>query len=145
MSTTQYLFRGLSRLGTSLLRPAGISGHIAPRALQNYGQPHKVARYATTPGAGNPEIVETLPSTADEVKPPGSTTPPNGHGNGNGNGTGAALPEASGDGSTDWSKSYFGLSTQPFSKEISEILMRPIEYNDIEMKPGTSFALIRKV
>ncbi|KAG9030367.1 hypothetical protein FRB95_004022 [Tulasnella sp. JGI-2019a] len=35
----------------------------------------------------------------------------------------------------DWSKSYHGLSTQPFSSECSEILQAPIDPNDIEMKP----------
>jgi len=35
----------------------------------------------------------------------------------------------------DWSKSYFGLSTQPFSAEVAEILQAPLNPNDIEMKP----------
>ncbi|KAG8860525.1 hypothetical protein FRB96_003779 [Tulasnella sp. 330] len=35
----------------------------------------------------------------------------------------------------DWSKSYHGLSTQPFSSECAEILQAPVDPNDIEMKP----------
>jgi hypothetical protein len=47
------------------------------------------------------------------------------------------LPEAKGrDGATDWSRSYSGLSTQPFSAEISEVLQAPIDAMDVEMKPG---------
>ncbi|KIJ37400.1 hypothetical protein M422DRAFT_33736 [Sphaerobolus stellatus SS14] len=48
-----------------------------------------------------------------------------------------ALPlEVLGDGShTDWSKSYHGLSVQPFAKEVAEILMHPIDPADIEIKP----------
>ena len=47
------------------------------------------------------------------------------------------LPDAKGrDGATDWSRSYSGLSTQPFSAEISEVLQAPIDEMDVEMKPG---------
>ncbi|KAI9268052.1 mitochondrial genome maintenance MGM101-domain-containing protein, partial [Phascolomyces articulosus] len=35
----------------------------------------------------------------------------------------------------NWSKSFYGLSTQPFSQEISDILMQPLEAADIEIKP----------
>jgi hypothetical protein len=37
---------------------------------------------------------------------------------------------------TDWSKSYQGLSQQPFPSEVADILMAPIDPMDIEMKPG---------
>ena len=47
------------------------------------------------------------------------------------------LPDATGsDGTTDWSKSYSGLSTQPFSKEIATVLMAPLDPLDVEIKPG---------
>jgi hypothetical protein len=47
-----------------------------------------------------------------------------------------SLPDAVGsDGTTDWSKSYFGLSAQPFAKHISDVLMAPIDPMDVEMKP----------
>ena len=39
-------------------------------------------------------------------------------------------------GPTDWSKSYHGLSSQAFSKEIAEILLSPVNPMDIEIKPG---------
>ncbi|KIM21938.1 hypothetical protein M408DRAFT_333147 [Serendipita vermifera MAFF 305830] len=38
-------------------------------------------------------------------------------------------------GGTDWSRSYHGLSTTPFDKEISDILLAPIDPDDVEMKP----------
>lgn len=38
---------------------------------------------------------------------------------------------------TDWSKSYQGLSVEPFPKEISDILQAPVNPLDVEMKPGT--------
>ncbi|KAJ7430054.1 mitochondrial genome maintenance MGM101-domain-containing protein [Mycena galericulata] len=43
-----------------------------------------------------------------------------------------ALPE---DSATDWSKSYSGLSQQAFSKEIADVLLAPLDPNDIEIKP----------
>ncbi|KAM6496156.1 Mitochondrial genome maintenance MGM101 domain containing protein [Amanita muscaria] len=48
------------------------------------------------------------------------------------------LPEfavGNGEGQYDWSRSYYGLSSQAFSGEISEILLAPIDSLDIEMKP----------
>ncbi|KAJ7713472.1 mitochondrial genome maintenance MGM101-domain-containing protein [Mycena maculata] len=36
---------------------------------------------------------------------------------------------------TDWSKSYSGLSQQAFSKDIADVLLAPLEPNDIEIKP----------
>ncbi|KXN89496.1 hypothetical protein AN958_05658 [Leucoagaricus sp. SymC.cos] len=38
-------------------------------------------------------------------------------------------------GPTDWSKSYHGLSTEPFPKDITEILQNPIDPLDVEIKP----------
>jgi hypothetical protein len=39
---------------------------------------------------------------------------------------------------TDWSKSYHGLSSTPFPKDIAEFLQAPLDPLDIEMKPGQS-------
>jgi hypothetical protein len=51
------------------------------------------------------------------------------------------LPDAfASDGSTDWSKSYFGLSSHPFSKDIADVLMAPLDPQDVEMKPGKHFS-----
>jgi hypothetical protein len=40
---------------------------------------------------------------------------------------------------TDWSKSYHGLSSVAFSKDIAEFLQSPVDPLDIEMKPGELF------
>ncbi|KAF9559663.1 mitochondrial genome maintenance MGM101 [Agrocybe pediades] len=46
------------------------------------------------------------------------------------------LPDVLGsDGTTDWSRSYSGLSAQPFPKEITDVLLAPIDPMDVEMKP----------
>lgn len=36
----------------------------------------------------------------------------------------------------DWSTSYHGLSAVPFTREQGEVLMRPLEEHEIEIKPG---------
>ncbi|KAH7887321.1 mitochondrial genome maintenance MGM101 [Phlebopus sp. FC_14] len=36
---------------------------------------------------------------------------------------------------TDWSKSYYGLSTQAFPKDVAEILLAPVDELDVEVKP----------
>jgi len=44
--------------------------------------------------------------------------------------------EGSGDGSpSDWSRSFHGLSSQPFEREISDILLAPVDAVDVEIKP----------
>jgi len=35
----------------------------------------------------------------------------------------------------DWTRSYHGLSAEPFSKEAAEVLMAPIPFDDVEVKP----------
>jgi hypothetical protein len=44
---------------------------------------------------------------------------------------------------TDWSKSYHGLSSQAFSKDIADVLLAPIDPMDIEMKPGMEHCRFR--
>ena len=75
-------------------------------------------RYSST--AANPTpINSTSKSSQNEPIPP------------------VPLPDVKGrDGTTDWSRSYSGLSVQPFSKEVAVILQAPIEPLDVEMKPG---------
>lgn len=66
---------------------------------------------------------------ADVIEPP--TVPPKVSGNGT-----ISFPEGTGDGTPqDWSKSYHGLSTEPFAREVADILMAPTDPEDIEMKP----------
>lgn len=35
----------------------------------------------------------------------------------------------------DWSSSFNGLSTQPFSKDAADVLLAPLDKNDVEIKP----------
>jgi hypothetical protein len=87
-------------------------------------------RLATTTGtdAGVPHSSTTPPAT-----PPGQATPA---------GTKSSVPpdapgspSNSSDALSDWSRSYHGLSTEPFKPEIAEVLLKPIDPLDIEIKP----------
>ena len=82
--------------------------------------------------------------TAEDLDQPLSNRNTSTTNNGNGNGNhavtsnnGHSWVEGSGDGSpTDWSRSFHGLSSQPFDKDISDILLAPVDPLDIEIKPG---------
>jgi hypothetical protein len=103
---------------------------------------HNVSTNTAT-GVSTPDTAQSLPSTA-QVFPAtndnnhfnDTNTSANGL-NGNGNGNGNGFTEL-GEGPTDWSKSYHGLSTQAFSKDIADILLAPVDPMDVEMKPGLS-------
>jgi hypothetical protein len=131
------------RILASSLRAASVRGASTSRI----GVVAQVARLSTQPGTGNPKIVNSLPSTVEEIDVDEYIKPSNGNGNGRPTATASTPPagsnpfaaaetvDASLEGS-DWSKSYHGLSTQPFSKEIADLLQAPIDPLDIEMKPG---------
>lgn len=38
----------------------------------------------------------------------------------------------------DWSKSFHGLSAVPFQKEAADVLLAPLNPDDVEVKPGIS-------
>jgi len=104
--------------------------------------PTKVQK-ASASTAPEPETVESPPTTSEEVKIPPTSSDGDGNMNGNGNGFEGELRLEGQPEGTDWSKSYHGLSSQAFSKEIAEVLLAPIDPLDVEMKPGAySFLLL---
>lgn len=92
---------------------------------------------------GNPETVNTMPSTAREIEQEvmsqaAVVAQPNGANVANG-GNGGSLEPLGFSGSevpTDWSRSYHGLSMQPFDDKVADVLLAPIDPKDVEMKPG---------
>lgn len=120
-ATTRVFPRQLSRFST--VRPS--RGAWVPRAAPTTRSPAPSAiRYTTVA-----KELET-PAPADKTLNNGNQL--------SAEDTAASfLPEANGNNhGTDWSKSYHGLSSQAFSKEIAEILLAPIDPLDVEMKPG---------
>lgn len=53
------------------------------------------------------------------------------------------IQEAQGGAPHDWSRSFHGLSYEPFRKEAAQVLQAPIDPLDIEVKPGMSTPLKR--
>jgi hypothetical protein len=98
--------------------------------------PIKTQKASASTGTEHPEFIDTLPDTSKEVNvPPQLNGQGNGNGIGNENGNGLGV-DLNGHQGTDWSKSYSGLSTQAFSKDIVEVLLAPIDPLDVEIKPG---------
>jgi len=87
--------------------------------------PPKATLSTETPTSNATTSATTTPAelnVASEIPPP----------------NGEAWVDLNGNGSNahpDWSKSYSGLSTQAFSKDIADILLAPVDPMDIEMKP----------
>ncbi|EOO03349.1 putative mitochondrial genome maintenance protein mgm101 protein [Phaeoacremonium minimum UCRPA7] len=79
---------------------------------------------AATPTAKVSEHVASSPFL-DPISGPDSALGGS-SGNGNGNGTGEAI---------DWSRSFHGLSTESFPPDVAAVLMKPIEFDDVEIKP----------
>lgn len=109
---------------------------LRPPAVAKPKLPSQVAQASTKverTGNPSPKVTETLPSTSAETDPAPEATP-----------SLLSFPsEESFTGDkpgTDWSKSYHGLSTQAFSKDIAELLLAPIDPLDIEMKPGKHYS-----
>ncbi|KAJ5013357.1 Mitochondrial genome maintenance protein MGM101 [Colletotrichum sp. SAR 10_99] len=62
-------------------------------------------------------------------------TAPFDNGNGNGNGNVNGSEDGNGNGVVDWTRSYYGLGTARFPKEVVDILLQPVNPADVEVKP----------
>ncbi|WEW59800.1 hypothetical protein PRK78_005280 [Emydomyces testavorans] len=69
----------------------------------------------------NPLSIQNISKTGLDDKPPEIELDTNGGAVNNGH--------------VDWTRSYHGLSAEPFSKEAAEILLRPLDSGDVEIKP----------
>ncbi|PLW06768.1 hypothetical protein PCASD_23633 [Puccinia coronata f. sp. avenae] len=89
----------------------------------------------TTDSPGQSSAIEAHPSTsAEDLHPLPSSTPIH---EADHSQPSSSLSQAAdlGDATVDWSRSFSGLSQQPFSKDASDILMAPINPMDVEIKP----------
>jgi Mitochondrial genome maintenance MGM101 len=95
----------------------------------SYTRPQKSEAKASTIAQPTVEDIPDIPKVHSEPIPEPKTSP---------------FHEGGGDGVPhDWSKSYHGLSSEAFTKEVANILMAPIDPEDVEMKPGTTSPLSR--
>ncbi|KIO31079.1 hypothetical protein M407DRAFT_68558 [Tulasnella calospora MUT 4182] len=132
MLATKAVLRGSLRSVASASRPARLNVAARPSLNPPALRPSLagIRQYSTRlsevdpqedqlASAQNGSASTSIPS-ADAVFPPAQ----------NGSGQPQEAPAFN-----DWSKSFHGLSTEPFSSEIAKILQAPIDPLDIEMKP----------
>lgn len=55
--------------------------------------------------------------------------------NGTSNGNASGSEDGNGNGVVDWTRSYYGLGTARFPKEVVDILLQPVNPADVEVKP----------
>ena len=120
----------------ALLRTFSLTRHVAVRSystpVARATSPRKLAANASTAATSKQEPQDTVTdtttaTTAEQLAPTPEAAP--------------SFPENFDDPPpglpTDWSRSYHGLSTQAFAKDIVEVLLAPLDPLDIEIKPGT--------
>ncbi|KAK4126976.1 Mgm101p-domain-containing protein [Parathielavia appendiculata] len=90
--------------------------------------PQAAIPQAATVADVDPALAAQIPTTEPTNTIPSSafTAALSGNSNGSGNGPTQAI---------DWSSSFHGLSTTPFSPETAAVLMQPLDALDIEIKP----------
>jgi hypothetical protein len=118
-----------------------VTNPILPRrASLKSSTPRFAKANASTAATNGIDSVENGTNTTNAPSPNESA---NGNqfkdGNGNGlssinpgNGNGNGISELH----NDWSKSYHGLASVAFPKDVADILQAPVDPLDIEMKPG---------
>ena len=137
----RFPFRAVPSIRTYTAVGGRLHAPPRPSPANKTTPPAQVSTTRTTATKGNPEIVDSYPTTASEIEAdittqneiinntPAESIPSSGA---------LSLLDAPPTGGTmDWSRSYHGLSTQPFPPEVAEILQAAINPLDIEMKPGT--------
>ncbi|GAA5989081.1 hypothetical protein JCM11641_002298 [Rhodosporidiobolus odoratus] len=94
----------------------------SPPTVDSAPSPSLPSAFARKPVVSTPEASPAFPPTslASTSSPLASAFSPS---------PAAAQPEI------DWSTSYHGLSASPFTKEQADVLMRPLEQVEIEIKP----------
>jgi Mitochondrial genome maintenance MGM101 len=159
-NTVQYRYRMMSHLFTnfraarlplrvvSSSRTYVVGGkpYTLPRSFPANKTPLAAQVSTTQPNStkGNPEIVDSYPTTAREIEADVATqseiinnTPPESIPSSGALALDPLLDTPPTGSTTDWSRSYHGLSTQPFPQEVADMLQAAIDPLDIEMKPGS--------
>ncbi|KAH8666008.1 mitochondrial genome maintenance MGM101-domain-containing protein [Tricladium varicosporioides] len=111
------------QLGSQSLRSFSSSFRQSATPSTTYTRKDLNAGKSAPPAAGKPA---SKPDPIDDVSPIQDMT------------TGLAdepLILDEGSRQVDWTKSYHGLSSQPFAKEAADVLLAPIPFDDVEVKP----------
>lgn len=111
-----FIIRRTLRCRLSSLNSAGAA--LQPRTSVAFSFPRFVTASATSGPASNSKP-ERIQSTGLNDTPP-------------------VNPEDGSENKVDWSKSFHGLSVEPFKKETADVLLAPLDPEDVEVKPGMS-------
>ncbi|TFK72038.1 mitochondrial genome maintenance MGM101 [Pluteus cervinus] len=111
----------------TLACPAPHTARTSQFALKTVSARSFTARATyTKPKEEKPAVAESLATTSSEFNVSSEIPPPS---------FSTDASQTQNEGHPDWSKSYFGLSTQAFPKETSDILLAPVDPLDVEIKP----------
>lgn len=118
--------------GGGVAQRMSVSTSVRVSRVSNYkkpeSEPQQAASSAATTAAGGDRLVEEAAKAGRPIEVAGTQYFP---------GTDQFdQPLEDSEHAHNWSTSFFGLSTQPFSSEIANILMEPVKAEDIEIKPG---------
>jgi Mitochondrial genome maintenance MGM101 len=106
--------------------------------------PARTAATATTPAKTTKPVAAAASSPSKPATPPARPQPTSASSAAVSDSTTQSLTDGlydepvlldEGEKQVDWSRSFHGLSQTPFSKEAAEILLEPIDPNDVEVKP----------
>jgi hypothetical protein len=109
---------------------------LSRRVVPKPSTPSFAKANASTTAGVETKTLENASAPTTNGTPPSEDTAAavNNFGNGNGDGIGELQ--------NDWSKSYHGLSSAPFPKDIADLLQAPLDPLDIEMKPGAFLCIL---
>jgi hypothetical protein len=108
--------------------PSSPFDDIDLNSIAGYGGPSKTA----SPSAStSPSSADIDPSAFVTVSPPLRHFPNDAY---------RPLPTAGQEEGVDWSTSFAGMSETPFPEKAEKVLMKALDPDDIEIKPGMSLA-----
>lgn len=129
------LYSGSSSIRASSLLRSHAARSIAPRSSSQARQLSGTSRYAATPATSYARKTEDAPKAPVRSKAPDSIDEQSPIKDMTSGLADEPLILDEGARQVDWTRSYHGLSSQPFSKEAAEVLMAPIPFDDVEVKP----------
>ena len=121
---------------SSLLRSQAARPPILRSVSRQYPRSYSgTARYAAAAATSYAQKADNVPKTILSSSKPGAIDEQSPIKDMTGGLADEPLILDEGSRQVDWTRSYHGLSAEPFSKEAAEVLMAPIPFEDVEVKP----------
>lgn len=116
-------------------RPQVVVPHARASTVSGNGNGGKNGNSSSST-VNNDDITEALSGPSPSQSTPAAQVPPSVPPSAPSSLESEPLDLGSVDDTTDWSRSYSGLSQQPFPKEVADVLLAPVDPVDVEIKPG---------